>query len=262
MGLSSVAAHDTCTTMQFVAMRQAQRSSIRVQRKNKPPPVLDVLPQAPPRLWCPPPLGKLYPPTANRPTIKGLSPLFSAPGTVKIVVSTNVAETSITIDDVTAVIDTGRVKEMRFDAARGIARLQETFVSQVGPGQRFERQAYSVVAAVSPPAGYQHAAAGPRTSCALAFQVGTHASRCMPPHPTLETPCRPLPTQAAAQQRRGRAGRVRPGVCYRLFSRRTWGRMPRDTPPEIARAPLQVTPCFLWIPAFCGACFLWGPACC
>ena len=53
-------------------------------------------------------------------------------GTVKIVVSTNVAETSITIDDVTTVIDTGRVKEMRFDASRGIARLQETFVSQVG----------------------------------------------------------------------------------------------------------------------------------
>jgi ATP-dependent RNA helicase DHX57 len=49
---------------------------------------------------------------------------------VKVVVSTNVAETSITIDDVTAVVDTGRVKEMRFDAARGIARLQETWVSQ------------------------------------------------------------------------------------------------------------------------------------
>lgn len=49
----------------------------------------------------------------------------------------------------------------------------------------------------------------------------------------------PARVQAAAQQRRGRAGRVRPGVCYRLFSRRSWERMPRDTPPEIARAPLQ-----------------------
>lgn len=29
-------------------------------------------------------------------------------------------------------------------------------------------------------------------------------------------------SQAAAQQRRGRAGRVRPGVCFRLFSRATW----------------------------------------
>jgi hypothetical protein len=57
--------------------------------------------------------------------------LVAHAGTIKIVVATNVAETSITIDDVTAVIDCGRVKEMRFDAARGIARLQETFVSQV-----------------------------------------------------------------------------------------------------------------------------------
>lgn len=34
-------------------------------------------------------------------------------GVVKIVVSTNVAETSVTIDDITCVIDTGKVKEMR-----------------------------------------------------------------------------------------------------------------------------------------------------
>ena len=34
-------------------------------------------------------------------------------GAQKIVVSTNVAETSVTIDDVVCVIDTGRVKEIR-----------------------------------------------------------------------------------------------------------------------------------------------------
>jgi len=52
------------------------------------------------------------------------------PGTTKIVIATNVAETSITIDDVSFVVDCGRAKEMSHDAERGILRLQEGWVSR------------------------------------------------------------------------------------------------------------------------------------
>ena len=97
------------------------------------------------------------------------------PGCRKVVLATNVAETSITIDDCTVVVDTGLAKEMRYDPVADVSRLTLSFVSR-----------------------------------------------------------------ASATQRRGRAGRVRPGACFRLFSRsRTWAEgMEEHSSPEMQRAPL------------------------
>ncbi|KAJ2720873.1 helicase [Coemansia sp. Benny D115] len=96
-------------------------------------------------------------------------------GVRKVVVSTNLAETSITIDDIGFVIDTGRVRELRPDPSSGIARLVTVFCSQ-----------------------------------------------------------------AAATQRRGRAGRMQRGTCFRLYTRATQKvLMPAYAEPEILRTPLE-----------------------
>ncbi|KAF2453159.1 P-loop containing nucleoside triphosphate hydrolase protein [Lineolata rhizophorae] len=98
------------------------------------------------------------------------------PGRRKVVVATNVAETSITIPDIVAVIDTGRVKETSFDPVSRTVRLAETWASR-----------------------------------------------------------------AACNQRRGRAGRVTKGNCYRLFTHAIWNRqMPERPEPEIRRVPLEM----------------------
>jgi len=97
-----------------------------------------------------------------------------AKGRRKVVLSTNVAETSVTIDDVVYVVDTGRVKETRFDAASALSSLVDTMVSR-----------------------------------------------------------------ASAKQRRGRAGRVRPGVCARLWSAAK--PMEDAQTPEVHRVPLEQT---------------------
>ena len=56
-------------------------------------------------------------------------------GKRKIVVSTNIAETSITIDDVVYVVDSGRVKEMQYDALTTPC-LVETWTSRASAKQR------------------------------------------------------------------------------------------------------------------------------
>lgn len=59
----------------------------------------------------------------------------------KIVIATNIAETGITIPDVTAVIDTCREKIMRFDERRQLSRLTDSFVSRSSARQRRGRAA-------------------------------------------------------------------------------------------------------------------------
>ncbi|WEW61264.1 Putative ATP-dependent RNA helicase ucp12 [Emydomyces testavorans] len=95
-------------------------------------------------------------------------------GKRKVIAATNVAETSITIEDVVAVIDTGRVKETRYSATDNIVKLDETWTSQ-----------------------------------------------------------------AACKQRRGRAGRVRSGTCYKLYTRNAESNMAPRPAPEIQRVPLE-----------------------
>ncbi|EZF69302.1 hypothetical protein H105_08155 [Trichophyton soudanense CBS 452.61] len=58
------------------------------------------------------------------------------PGMRKVVIATNIAETGITIPDITAVIDTGKEKVMRFDERRQISKLVEVFVARANAKQR------------------------------------------------------------------------------------------------------------------------------
>ena len=52
------------------------------------------------------------------------------PGEHKIILSTNIAETSVTIDDVAVVIDSGRLKEKVYDPHVKLAYLKDSWISQ------------------------------------------------------------------------------------------------------------------------------------
>jgi len=58
------------------------------------------------------------------------------PGVRKIVLSTNIAETGVTLPDVVYVIDSGRMKESRYDSKRHVNSLRECFVSRANAEQR------------------------------------------------------------------------------------------------------------------------------
>ena len=57
----------------------------------------------------------------------------------KIVLSTNVAESSVTIENVTAVVDTGLVRVLRFDPGVGLDRLEISRISRASAEQRTGR---------------------------------------------------------------------------------------------------------------------------
>lgn len=59
--------------------------------------------------------------------------------TKKIILATNAAETSITVDGVTLVVDSGQARQASYDAHRGINRLITRRISQAAAGQRAGR---------------------------------------------------------------------------------------------------------------------------
>jgi ATP-dependent helicase HrpB len=66
-----------------------------------------------------------------------LSP--AAPNTRRVVLATNVAESSLTLPGVRAVVDTGLAREPRFDPNSGFTRLETVSISQASADQRAGR---------------------------------------------------------------------------------------------------------------------------
>ncbi|KQT43049.1 ATP-dependent helicase [Aureimonas sp. Leaf454] len=61
------------------------------------------------------------------------------PGTRKIVLATSIAETSITIDGITVVVDSGLRRQPVFEPSTGLSRLETVRVSRAGADQRAGR---------------------------------------------------------------------------------------------------------------------------
>jgi ATP-dependent helicase HrpB len=103
---------------------------------------------------------------------RAISP--SPPGRRKVVLATSIAETSLTIEGIRVVVDSGLSRVPRYEPDVGITRLETVRVSR-----------------------------------------------------------------AAADQRRGRAGRLEPGVCYRLWDEPQTASLEAYTRPEILSADLS-----------------------
>lgn len=66
--------------------------------------------------------------------------IFQMPrGIVRVIATTNIAETSLTVEDVKVVIDSGRVKEMRHNSTQRTNVLDEIWISRANAKQRMGR---------------------------------------------------------------------------------------------------------------------------
>ncbi|EGC29050.1 hypothetical protein DICPUDRAFT_159415 [Dictyostelium purpureum] len=85
------------------------------------------------KIWCVPLHSSLSPQDQQK--------VFeSAPnGKIKIVISTNIAETSITIEDVEIVVDCGRVNQMSYNSITRASVMEETWTSKASCRQRAGR---------------------------------------------------------------------------------------------------------------------------
>jgi len=111
--------------------------------------------------------GELAPEAQDRALAPG------PPGVRKVVLATSIAETSLTIEGVRIVVDSGLARRSRFDPGSGMSRLETLPVSL-----------------------------------------------------------------AAAEQRRGRAGRLAAGVCYRVYTEAAERRLPAASTAEVLEADL------------------------
>lgn len=60
-----------------------------------------------------------------------------APSNVrKCILSTNIAETSVTIDEIRFVVDSGKENQMRYESTTRSHRLTETWISKASANQR------------------------------------------------------------------------------------------------------------------------------
>jgi len=119
--------------------------------------------------------ARIYPLHSLMPTASQRE-IFERPpkGVRKIVIATNIAETSITIDDVVYVVDSGKIKMKNYDPKLNVATLKPEWVAL-----------------------------------------------------------------ANARQRRGRAGRVQPGICYHLYTKAREMTLEQFVVPEMLRTRLE-----------------------